>query len=335
MVKAREILPPARPPTTLQLRCLSCGASGRYTLEHVCVCTQDMVESAGLAWPEGWDGVFAATPVTCSRCGAVDRYELAGSAWLALSAGVLAAAVGKGGVLAGVPKLWDGTVARRPSEAIAYLRAQAEEGPSDGARWRRLGNFCERAGLLKEAGDAWMRAVEDPSEAEAAYSIAMQARLDDQDDVAFAFARTALDRAVEPKARSLRLDAVRIGQLVDIVADLVPAGWSMLAMWTGGTIGGKVIVHASSARLDRITRWDRVARFWVEEVPLRAWFAPSDPEAAADEGETQLERWISRHCAPDLSRAVHTPQADAREDSRARKKKRKQAKKARRGNRSR
>lgn len=334
MVHVREILPPARPSTHLQLRCLACGARDRYELEHVSVCSRDLVEEAGLEWPEGWDGLFAATPVTCTGCGAVDQYELDATALLALTARVLAGAADGGGILVGVPKLWDMTVVRRPSEAIAYLRGQAEEAPTDGARWRRLGNFCERAGLLQEAADAWTRAVRDPSEAEAAYSIAMQAMFEEADEVAFAYARVALERAVDPHDRSLRLDGQRIAQLVEVVADLAPVGWSMHATWLGEPVGNRAVVNASSARLDGIHRWDRLARFWVEERPLGVLFAPTDPEHAVGE-TTLLERWLSGHRAPDLVRAVQPARAAPRDDRHARKKKRKQAKKARRGNRGR
>src|SRR3990167_1633239 len=103
---------PDAPPLLLSLRCTACGHGSNERFDWACV--NPNLEACKA---EGWDGVSLSRIVRCSKCGAVDAYELAGKSFLQLSAGVFAAATEApaGRILIAEPRLWDGTQVRRPS----------------------------------------------------------------------------------------------------------------------------------------------------------------------------------------------------------------------------
>lgn len=154
-------------PLSLSLRCERCRSAARFEVPWVSVDLKARVE--------GGDGVLLGRIFTCERCGAVDEYELAASSRLWLMGEVLRGALGasRGRVLVAESRLFDGTLVRRPSAALAHLRGLTVSRPADAEVWRRLGNIAERYGVPEEAIPAWKKAVEvGPEEFEAAYSLA-------------------------------------------------------------------------------------------------------------------------------------------------------------------
>ena len=167
---------PKGPPLRLELAC-RCGGLSTHEFEYALYDPERDQHEA-----HGWDGFFLPRVVECERCGAVDDYQLTSSAYARLLLELGADAV-KGRfarksregrrVLIGVSQLWDGTVAHRPSQALAHLRKLADERPTSGEALRRLGNAEERFGRLEEAEQSWRRALGvDPLEVESAYSLA-------------------------------------------------------------------------------------------------------------------------------------------------------------------
>jgi len=96
---------------------------------------------------DGWDGVVLGRIIECEGCGAVDDYALHPLSKLALTVRALAEQerVARSGersatrvFAVGIAGLWDGTVVRRASHAIARLEALTRERPDSGEAWRRL-----------------------------------------------------------------------------------------------------------------------------------------------------------------------------------------------------
>ncbi len=129
-----EFLPaPKSPPLRLELAC-RCGGISTHEFEYaLCKPERDQRE------PDGWDGILLPRVIECVRCGAVDDYALTSSSYarLRLEAGTDGIARGLAGkgregsrVIIGVTQMWDGTIARRPSQALAHLCKLVDERPT-------------------------------------------------------------------------------------------------------------------------------------------------------------------------------------------------------------
>lgn len=322
-VRRESVGPPgSSAEVSVDLRCRSCGKVAAYTLSNVTIVDPRRRCPPGMVVPSDWDGLFTTSVVRCG-CGAVDDYEGTAETHLRLAVLALAGTVDRtaSGVRAGFPALWDGTIPRRPSEAVRHLRTVAEARPS-GEGWRRLGNFQEQMGDLEGAVQSWLRAAEDPSEVEALVSLAIAAYEDGEDPVSLAMAERSLERACRGGPPTLPEPLLR--SAVDVLL-CVSEGRSLHAAWRAGAVHGDPVVRLSTLRLDRVRFADRLADFLLDAEPFTVRFGPDDLDP--DEPETQLERWV---CEDDLQTPVRstTRVGDAR-----RKKKRKAARKARKANR--
>lgn len=249
-------------PLLLGLRCTACHRSYTYEAEQIFV-SPALARSEG----QGSDGYFLSRIVLCKGCEARDQYELTASAHRRLLVELLLQQANKcapqsGRVVVAEPKLWDGTTIRNPTQGIEHLRALAEQQPEVGEAWRRLGNLYERFGLMQEAEEAWLRAVADEAEAEAAYSLALRlANNGERTQEWFDFVQMALERM--PQADLA--DEVRARAATDLctmLRDVVPhvrSAIGLRAAWMGQETRGRQVLHASGADLRRIPDWDRLA----------------------------------------------------------------------------
>ena len=111
----------AEAPLELTLKCNHCGLEYLGKFDWACVNPRREIEDSK------WDGVLLSRIVECTGCGEVDDYTLAAHSFDRLMAGTLALrSLGKrpdqGRIILGVSQLWDGSIARRPSQALARLR---------------------------------------------------------------------------------------------------------------------------------------------------------------------------------------------------------------------
>ena len=132
---------------SIRLKCNRCGRGYSGKFAWVCYNPKRVPEH-----PE-WDGLLLSRIVECAGCGAIDDYTLTPQTKLRLMGDALGRMDGsrEAPVILGVSTLWDGSIARRPSQALERLRALVAENPSRAEAHRRLGNACERWSL-KEAG---------------------------------------------------------------------------------------------------------------------------------------------------------------------------------------
>lgn len=256
-------------PLTLRLRCTACGHLYGYTVRYALLHPEVFVgDGRREGSPDAWDGVVLSEIIECKRCAAEDHYELTGQALLSLSAAVLIqprreAPVSHDdhGVFLAAASLWDGTIMHRPSEGIRHLRTLAEKTPQRGEPWRRLGNLCERYGRMRQAEEAWRRAVGDESEMEAAYSLAVWLGKDGRAHEGIEFLLTAIHRLPEAKVEkeARRVMAAQLCDLLRAAAPRIRPPLALMACWSGRVARREAVVHLSSLELTRIRRWDRLA----------------------------------------------------------------------------
>jgi hypothetical protein len=275
------------PPLALELKCNRCGSADSQRFDYAVVHPKREKCQA-----EGWDGVLLSRIVECP-CGAVDDYVLAPRSHAKLmTAALKRTGLGKQGggrILVAVSQLWDGTVVRRPSQALARLRELAESHPKSGEAWQRLGNSCERYGRLPEAESAWRKALEvEPKELEAAYSLATLLGERGQWPEAFGFLRTALallpqDRGLDPDFRR-QVGHSLVAMLRDLL-DVTDEPLALEAVWRGGKLKDSMLVHVSAVDLRKVENWEGLADFLVDPEVLGLGLTPTLPT----DDPTQLE----------------------------------------------
>jgi hypothetical protein len=247
----------------LTLRCSDCGRSSKERFSWACV--HPRIEECRA---QGWDGISLSRMFICAKCNAVDRYELVRDSLLQILAGMvgLLAKAPSSRVFSAEMKLWDGTQVRRPSQALGRLRELAAQHPNSPEAHRRLGNGCQRFGLLEEAVTSWRRAVElDVNDLDSLNSLAevlLRTRATEKEGFAF------LLRAVRsiPATRSMesesRLSAIR--GTFDLLREFVEGDepLALTAGWKGQGGGKELVVHASSVDLrDVLEVWDNLVEF--------------------------------------------------------------------------
>lgn len=280
-----DLIGASREPLEVEVRCARCAVEARVRVPWVTI--DPRVRRGAEA---GWDGVALATIFTCAGCGAVDAYEVCEESYQRL---ILEKDSGAGSrVIAGITKLWDGTVARRPAEALVILRALTETRPNSAEAWRRLGNFCERYELRDESLAAWRKAVEiDADEFEAAYSVAAELFASTTEEISqetarylrLAIQRFANTRACPPERRADFAEALA-EHLFDL-ADAADGPIVLLASWAGSESKSEAFVNVSSAELQRLVRRDTLHRFLARED----LFALDVVESRQSEDRTNLE----------------------------------------------
>jgi tetratricopeptide (TPR) repeat protein len=243
----------------------------------------------------GWDGILLSHIVECRGCGAVDDYRLTTGSSLRLKARIFrssVAASAQGRIVVGISKLWDGTLVRRPSQALARLRELTAEHPESAEAFRRLGNGCERWGLTEEAVEAWRKAIAlDSAEIEAAYSLAdYWLHAGSRPVEGFAQLRRALQEL--PKAVALKPEAGRIAAalawLLHDVVESTDEPFALAAAWSTGKVSGQPVVTLSSVDLRKVADFERLAAFVADPEVLALDVTPELPE----EEPTILQRLL-------------------------------------------
>ncbi len=281
----------------LTLRCIGCGHQSTESFSWACVNPQ-LDECRA----QGWDGVLLSRIFHCAKCSAEDTYEFVEDSFLKLTAGVIAAGLEDappGRVLLAEMKLWDGTPARRPSQALRKLRELAAQQPNSAEAYRRLGNICERFDLLEEAVAAWRRAVElDVNDLDSLNSLAaMLLRTVATEQEGFAFLLRAV-RAI-PGTQSMdsesRRDAIRgTFELVrEFAEDDDPL--ALMVGWKGERVGKDQLVHMSSVDLREVLEvWDNLVEFVASPGVISLGITDELPE----EELTQLKELLLDGGAP-------------------------------------
>jgi hypothetical protein len=278
------------PPLALELKCNCCGRRQSRKFEWACIDPRHDPRN------EEWDGILLSRIVECAGCCAVDDYTLGGGSFLRLTGGLLRSLggeSGKGRIIVGVSQLWDGSIARRPSEALARLRHLTVEHPNRAEAFRRLGNGCERWGLMEEAITSWKKALElDPAEVEAAYSLAAHWwGPGDRPLEGLEYLRRGLQAI--PRAAELKREVGPWGaglvQLLQDVVDGCEEPLALMAAWSGGEVNGEPVLIVSSVDLRKVDDLQRLADFFARPGLLSLDLTSELPE----EEPTNLQRVLS------------------------------------------
>ncbi len=263
-----------------------------------------------------WDGVCFSKPAACAKCGAMDRYELvkpnaralrSRAAYVANEYEVVSTTAP---VVRASMRMWDGTPVLRPSHAFAYLRAQAEERPTSGEAWRRLGVSYAKFGQNDESEQALRTALDvDPGELNAAVELAGLLWSLGRKDTALAV-QVALQRWGETRSR--RLDRCALAErLSDVMEDLARAtddDGSLEVAWAGARVGNEQVVHVSQVDLQKIDRWDRLADMLASGDVVAARIVPGLPheeptqlqallDSTAEDAHPEIH-WVAQSAAP-------------------------------------
>jgi hypothetical protein len=204
--------------------------------------------------------------------------------------------VSKDRIILGVSQLWDGSVPRRPSQALARLRQLAAEHPNRAEAFRRLGNGCERWGLMEEAAASWKRALDlDEGDIEAAYSLAQYWwGPGGRPAEGFAYLRQGLRGF--PKVAALKPESRQWGaQLVWLLQEVVGScaePVALVAAWSGGAVNDQAVVNLSSVDLGKVD-FERLAEFVARPDLLGLDLTPELPA----EEPTMLQRLLAGDAA--------------------------------------
>lgn len=262
-------------PLRLDVRCLECESEWTERVERAFVDVKAASDS-----DSDWDGVLLSKVISCSQCGAIDRYQLAGHSHLVLAAENLRALGGEAArVVCATAATWDGSPVQRASDGIKRLERFIEREPTNGEAWRRLGNYLERFGAPREdVIAAWRRAVEvDDEEVEAAYSLAAAAAkarswFDFEDAL-----RELLDRLRHSRGQARRHLAVAAACLIREATFSGAPPRALELAWSGGSRGGKQVVYLSSISLAAIPDWEALEDFLADRDLVAGHLTPELP----------------------------------------------------------
>jgi tetratricopeptide (TPR) repeat protein len=264
---------------------------------------------------EGWDGVLLGRIIVCRHCRAEDDYELTAKANMTLSAQMLARVAMRDAredgpaITFGVPCLWDGTILRRPSQGLSALRAAVAHEPERAELWRRLGNLARRYDRLKEAEEAFRKAVElDEREVEATHSLAEMYWTTRRFPEAGRHLGMTIERLRDGNAPAEMRAAISRSTLEMLRAglDIDPTPLALMASWERGTMGGDPMIALSSVDLRELSddAWDRLAEFLLDKRLITVGLTLELPEP---EERTQLAALLSRRESPVLGVRPYTP----------------------------
>lgn len=259
------------PPLRMSLSCSACDKKSKISCDWVCV-HPDLERCKA----DGWDGIILSRIFTCAGCGAVDEYELATHSRMMLTGSLLRALSGTDGrVFIATMELWDGSQARRPSQTLAHLRRLAREQPTRPEAHWRLGNACDRLGLVEEAEAAWRRALAiDPDDIQAGASLAdfllqREARAPEGQSLLLRCVEVAPSAAFRDEATRRHATMVLFSVIRRLAMNDEPI--ALEACWAGGKApNGAPMVDVSSVDLRRVLPvWDRLIDFIVSAPSLR------------------------------------------------------------------
>lgn len=273
-------------PRLIELRCNRCRRRGRYAPGAASVHPDPATIRR-----EGWDGVTFAKIVVCKHCGAEDDYTLSSNALLGIVRETLqhrlaalrgaAEAEPAAPVRVGQPRLSDGTLIRRASDALRHWQKRTERNPSDAEAWLQLGLVCVANDRVEPAIAALRRTMAlRPKHMEAPGALltllARHNRLTEGLDLPQVIL-DALPHSHGPQAA--RNQVAR--QVAVLLQTLVERGvrYGLRAAWRGadGT------VQRGTVDLKRITRWPRVQDFFAHSGLVEAvvYVDPHDPHDPA------------------------------------------------------
>ena len=268
----------------LELCCACCGHVDEYDVG--CVAIHPEREQCKR---EGWDGIVLGRIIVCASCGAEDEYTIHPMDKLRLGVrGIVgpdpscAKEIPDGGVFFAELRLWDGTLVKRPSEALRHLRAVAEQQPERGEGWRRLGNFYERYDRQGDAVAAWLRAAEDRDEMEACFSLANHYDNEGELQQAFDFAaRTIMRLHGVGKARAagpVRQAAANTALgIVRAALQHSREPLALLVVWMEPGRTKVTVANLSAVDLRTVRRWDRLADLLASDAIAGAFLTPELP----------------------------------------------------------
>jgi hypothetical protein len=277
-------------PLEVETICSRCSTTAEREVPWACVHPDIAACEA-----DGWDGVVLGAIVECEACGACDDYALAQETMDALVAWSRRDAAHPR-VWKGVVGTMDGSVMRRPSEAIAELRAQTCARPDDAETWRRLGNSCSRFGLGQDAEIAWLEALKHgPTEFEAAHSLMLRCLATDRTSLAFGFLRVAIERLAGARL-TFEQRAGFAESLARHLFDVVEATDDPIALDVAHRERAKharkdVVVLMSSVDLRRVRNWDGLTALLASDDLVAARVSdevPTEQTALGAALETEL-----------------------------------------------
>jgi hypothetical protein len=284
------------PPLRLALSCNQCGkkATERFAWAGI----HPDLEACKR---QGWDGISLSQIFECRKCGAQDDYTLRDASYAellgrALRSGVLTGEDGpQDRVFLAESRLWDGSVSKRPSQALAHLRELTMKFPQKAEAHQRLGNACERFGLMEDAERSWRRAVEiDPDDIEILASLGkLLLHRETTAAEGLAFMQRAFAALGKLKSRDARERHDLALMVVDVIYPIVQGGTplALMAGWRRGEVGGNLVVSAGSVDLRRLpSNWDCLVDFVASPNVLALSLTHELPE----ENPSLLERTIVR-----------------------------------------
>ena len=296
--------PDASEPIRCELRCTRCDRTANYEVPWA-----TMHPDAKQHEADGWDGVVLGRIIECRACGAEDEYMVSPLSKTVMLLRALAEHEHRqrsgddreGRLVIGVAQLGDGTLVRRPSQAIAHLRALTQAQPESGVAWRRLGNAFERYDRIEQAEEAWRKAITvDRTEFEAAFSLAKAHFGDDRLTEGFAFLNQAIERFPRAKGLAPELRGSAAACMVGFLRAMLECAdepIALMASWSGGEMAAdRQVVHLSSVDLRMVRNWDGLTRF-IAATDL--YSLSLTPELPTDE-VTQLDAILHGGLGPEL-----------------------------------
>jgi len=145
-------------PHEISLECTRCRKSDSYEVNQIWMYPdQDELEEMD------WDGVVLDRIITCKHCGARDEYQVSGKGYMELSTELFRMQSSEEvpeWIQAGILKLHDGTLVKRPKQGLDHLRDLCEDRPDDREIWMKKGIFARRIHEYDEAETAFQTSLE-------------------------------------------------------------------------------------------------------------------------------------------------------------------------------
>jgi len=275
----------------VKLRCLACSKRFSRKFEWAMVSPDDALRS------EDWDGILLSDVVTCPQCRVVDEYSIEPESKAGLSLRILVHATEDGRpyrVAMGSSRLWDGTIVRRPTQALEHLRTLTTTHPRSAQAFRCLGNACSRWRQNDEALAAWRRACElDDQEIDAALSLAGHLLKPLEDHVEGFF---YLRRAIAAIPSAVRAHTVS-GDIVQAAFRLLAAfvehcedDIALMAAWSSDDYRDEPVVTMSAVDLRKVRDFERLAELARAGHFVALGLTPDLPD---EDETTNLERLLA------------------------------------------
>lgn len=282
---------PDSAPLNVAYCCNACGHRASITVEWAAVNPNPRSEP-------GWDGICLSRILRCAGCGAVDDYTLAPKSRLELidrATGAPGYRRSDGRTQLSQSRLADGTVGRRPSQVLAYLKGIVAQQPSDFKALHNLGNALLRFGEVSAAIEAWEQALAlNPDDVRSAYALA-EAHWSDEDKHPRVL--HFLDVALKALPRAMRNDPTVEEVVVPVVglfAEVVRAvdePFALVAAWQAGEVKGQPCINVSSVDVHKIENYQKLATFLSDADILSAGLVLDMPT----EEPTKLQLLLSNN----------------------------------------